>query len=180
MNMHNQEFGVRLDNIEAHHFVIGAVQTDRHHASGGAPHRAHIIFVEAQRTPAPRDDDEVLAAIGKPRPVKRVAFIQTHGIQPNGTDVGEDVKFHALDTPLTGQQRDVIRHLEVRHDEHRCYGFIGLQVEHVGDVHAARCAAAFGQFVDAAGVDASFIGEELDVVERARDSGRGRCRCSCA
>jgi hypothetical protein len=113
----DQQFAVGHDHFQPDNQVV-VEQPHRHHAAGRASHRPHRAFGKARRLAVARDDQKILLAAGQLGKVKRVAFVQVHGNQPDGADVGKRAGFHPFDATVARQQRDEIRGLEVRHDQH--------------------------------------------------------------
>src|SRR5207249_5389107 len=122
-------FGSRVDGEYAHCYLrlptgaaealVAPLQLDAFHAGGAAPHRAHLLFGEADDHAELRRDHHLALAVGAARRDDHVAVLEADRLDTAGARVRERFQLGLLHLALLGREEDVAARPEVAHGHAR-------------------------------------------------------------
>ncbi len=150
--------------------LLAVFQIHAAHATRGAAHRTHVVFVEAHRLAGVGKQHDVMLAVGQRSTDQEVALIQVDRDDAGLAWIAEIGQWRLLDGAEAGRHEDVAVVGEAavfaRDRQHDGDFFVVLQREHVDDRLAARIARALRHFPHLKPIQAAAIAEAQDVIVR--------------
>src|SRR5262252_3636795 len=157
-----QHLLVAFHGDDADHVIVVA-QRDAAHATGLAPHVAHLLLVEADGHAFVCGQEDLLRAVSQFHSHQFVAFVNAHRNDAVLPDVAEFGKLRLLDHALAGDHHGILAFGELANRDHARDLLARRQADQVDDGLAFARRRGVGDFVDFQFIDLPLVGEDHQV-----------------